>query len=94
MTTFSAGNSRSRSSRTYENTEVVFCLKTNATNNIVCTKTSFCLCVKHFFNRSHDVVNAILQTLSYLPFVSNLVKKINGFILFDFSDKFCFGSCF
>jgi len=43
MTTFSAGNSRSRSSRTYENTEVVFCLKTNATNNIVCTKLQMSL---------------------------------------------------
>jgi len=52
-------------------------------NNSVCTKQLSVVCVKHFFNWSHD---AIIVGVS-LQFSSNSLGKISEFIVFIFSEK-------
>jgi len=55
-------------------------------------KQLFIACVKHFFNRSYDAVIAdnILHVCLFAFFASNSLGKISEFIVFIFSEKFCF----
>jgi len=55
-------------------------------------KQFFIACVKHFFNRSYDAVIAdnILHVCLFAFFASNSLGKISEFIVFIFSEKFCF----